>query len=60
VHAGEAAIVGDSDIDVITARNTGIYSVGVSYGLAPHTLKTAPPDVLVDSASEWANIFLPD
>jgi phosphoglycolate phosphatase len=60
VHAGEAAIVGDSDIDVITARNTGIYSVGVSYGLAPHTLETAPPDVLVDSASEWANIFLPD
>src|SRR3954462_4876005 len=33
----EAVIVGDSDIYVITARNSGIYSVGVSYGLAPHT-----------------------
>jgi phosphoglycolate phosphatase len=58
VQAGEAAIIGDSDIDVITARNSGIFSVGVSYGLAPHTLESAPPDVLVDSASEWANIFL--
>ena len=55
----EAVIIGDSDIDVITARNSGIYSVGVSYGLAPHTLEAAPPDVLVDSAKEWANIFLP-
>jgi phosphoglycolate phosphatase len=54
----EAVIIGDSDIDVITARNSGIYSVGVSYGLAPHTLEAAPPDVLVDSAKEWCTVFL--
>jgi len=54
----QAVIVGDSDIDVITARNSGIFSVGVSYGLAPHTLEAAPPDVLVDSAKEWATVFL--
>lgn len=54
----QAVIIGDSDIDVITARNSGIYSVGVSYGLAPHTLEAAPPDVLVDSAKEWGDIFL--
>src|SRR4051812_18994527 len=58
VRPEEAAIIGDSDIDVITARNSGIYSVGVSYGLAPHTLESAPPDVLVDSADEWADVFL--
>jgi len=58
VRPEEAAIIGDSDIDVITARNSGIYSVGVSYGLAPHTLESAPPDVLVDSANEWADVFL--
>ena len=34
----ETVIIGDSDIDVLTARNSGIYSVGVTYGLAPHTL----------------------
>src|SRR3954470_9331352 len=54
----QTVIIGDSDIDVITARNSGIYSVGVSYGLAPHTLETAPPDVLVDSAKEWAPLLL--
>jgi phosphoglycolate phosphatase len=59
VRPDEAAIIGDSDIDMITARNSGIYSVGVSYGLAPHTLESAPPDVLVDAASEWASVFLP-
>jgi phosphoglycolate phosphatase len=59
VRPDEAAIIGDSDIDMITARNSAIYSVGVSYGLAPHTLESAPPDVLVDSASEWAAVFLP-
>jgi phosphoglycolate phosphatase len=55
---GEAVMIGDSDIDMITARNSGIYSVGVSYGLAPHTLESAPPDVLVDSASEWTEVLL--
>jgi len=55
----EAVIIGDSDIDMMTARNSGIYSVGVSYGLAPHTLESAPPDVLVDSPGEWAEVFLP-
>jgi phosphoglycolate phosphatase len=58
VRPDEAAMIGDSDIDMITARNSGIYSVGVSYGLAPYTLESAPPDVLVDSASEWATVFL--
>ena len=53
----EAVMIGDSDVDMITARNSGIYSVGVSYGLAPHTLAAAPPDVLVDSAKEWAEVF---
>ena len=54
----EAVIIGDSDIDILTARNSGIFSVGVSYGLAPHTLEAAPPDVLVDSAGEWAKVFV--
>ena len=53
----EAIIIGDSDVDVLTARNAGIWSCGVSYGFAPHTLETAPPDVLVDSPREWVEIF---
>src|SRR5215472_12591781 len=37
--AEETVIVGDSNVDIITGRNAGIYSIGVTYGLAPHTLE---------------------
>ncbi|MBZ5522142.1 MAG: HAD-IA family hydrolase [Acidobacteriia bacterium] len=53
----ETVIIGDSDVDVVTARNSGIYSVGVKYGLAPHTLEEAPPDVLVDEPLEVGRVF---
>ncbi|HKD78221.1 MAG TPA: HAD-IA family hydrolase [Candidatus Angelobacter sp.] len=55
----ETVIIGDSDIDVLTARNAGIYSVGVTYGLAPHTLEDAPPDVLIDKPHELATVLGP-
>jgi len=55
--AEETVIIGDSDIDVLTARNAGIYSVGVTYGLAPHTLEDAPPDVLIDNPHELALVL---
>jgi phosphoglycolate phosphatase len=55
--AEETIIIGDSDIDVLTARNAGIFSVGVTYGLAPHTLEDAPPDVLVDQPYELATVL---
>ena len=57
VRPEEAAIVGDSHVDVETGRNAGLWSVGVNYGFAPHTLETPPPDVLVDSAHELADVF---
>lgn len=53
----ETAIIGDSDVDMITARNAGVYSVGVTYGLAPHTLEDAPPDVLIDHPQELADVL---
>jgi phosphoglycolate phosphatase len=56
-EASEAALIGDSDVDVVTAQNAGIYSVGCSYGLAPHTLESAPPDVLVDEPLQWVQLF---
>lgn len=56
-EASEAVLIGDSDVDVVTAQNAGIYSVGCSYGLSPHTLEAAPPDVLVDHPREWGALF---
>ena len=53
----QAVIIGDSDIDVLTARNSGIYSLGVNYGFAPHTFVDAAPDVVVDRPEELAAVF---
>jgi phosphoglycolate phosphatase len=53
----QAAIVGDSQVDVRTGRNAGLRTVGVTYGFAPHTLKEHPPDVLVDTAKELMEVF---
>ncbi|MBV9609026.1 MAG: HAD-IA family hydrolase [Acidobacteria bacterium] len=53
----EAIMVGDSMIDVVTARNAGIFSVGVSYGFRPETLRLDPPDVLVDTPAELAEVL---
>jgi len=42
-----AVMIGDSDVDILTAQNVGTFSIGCSYGLSPHTLEIVPPDVLV-------------
>ena len=53
--APEATVmVGDSQVDILTARNAGLWSVGVTYGFAPRTLVEVVPDVLVDSPAELA------
>jgi phosphoglycolate phosphatase len=46
--------LGDSDVDVLTARNAGARAVGCLFGLAPERVRLAGPDVLVESAAEWA------
>ncbi len=53
VTAQETLMIGDSDVDILTARNAGAWSIGCTFGLSPHTLATVPPDCLVDSPAEW-------
>jgi phosphoglycolate phosphatase len=48
----EAMMVGDSDVDVRTARNAGIWACGVSYGLGSEGLRANPPDLMLDSLRE--------
>jgi len=48
----DAMMVGDSDVDVRTARNAGIWACGVTYGLGLEGLRANPPDLLVDSLAE--------
>jgi phosphoglycolate phosphatase len=53
VTAQETLMIGDSDVDILTARNAGAWSIGCTFGLSPHTLDAVPPDCLVDSPAEW-------
>ena len=50
----QAMLVGDSEVDVQTARNAGTWACGVTYGLGSERLAAYPPDVLVDSLTELA------
>ena len=49
---GDAMMVGDSDVDIRTARNSGIWACGVSYGLGTESLRLHPPDIMLDSLDE--------
>jgi phosphoglycolate phosphatase len=50
---GETLMIGDSKVDVLTARNAGVWSLGCQFGFGPQNLMEAPPDIVVDSAAEW-------
>ena len=48
----QVMFVGDSEIDVQTARNAGTWVCGVTYGFGSHRLTEFPPDLLVDNLTE--------
>jgi len=48
-------MVGDSSVDIQTARNAGIQACGVTYGLQPESLREVPPDLLVGRMEELAD-----
>lgn len=54
VDSSAAMIVGDSDVDVLTGANAGIWTCGVTYGFGALDLDRRPPDLLVDSLGELA------
>ena len=57
VTAQETLMVGDSDVDLLTAQRAGAWSLGCRYGLSPHTIENIPADVLVDEPLEWIEVF---
>jgi phosphoglycolate phosphatase len=48
-------MVGDSSVDIQTARNACVKACGVTYGFQPETLQAVPPDLLVDRMEELAD-----
>ena len=48
-------MVGDSAVDIRTARNAQVKACGVTYGFQPETLAAEPPDLLLDRIEELAD-----
>jgi phosphoglycolate phosphatase len=53
-----SAMVGDSDVDIKTARNAGMYAIGVNYGFGQHDRVAEPADLYVDSLQEIAALVM--
>lgn len=50
-------LIGDSDIDVATGRNAGVWTCGVTYGLGAKTLETTLPDLILDDLRELPGLL---
>jgi phosphoglycolate phosphatase len=48
-------MVGDSGVDIRTARNAQVKACGVSYGFQPESFEHDPPDIVVDDMNQLAD-----
>ncbi len=48
----------NSDVDIKTARNTGMYAIAVNYGFGQHDRQVQPADLYVDSLQEIAALAM--
>jgi len=60
VEGAQAVVVGDSGVDVRTARNAGVDVYGVTYGFAPETFDQDPPDLSFATMPALADWLLRD
>ncbi len=51
-------MVGDSSVDIQTARNAQVKSCGVTYGFQPETLDTHRPDFVIDTIEDLVPIVM--
>jgi phosphoglycolate phosphatase len=56
--ASRTMMVGDSAVDIRTARAAGVFACGVTFGFQPETFREHPPDLLVDDLRELAGLML--
>jgi phosphoglycolate phosphatase len=58
IHRAQTIMVGDSGVDVATARNARVACCGVTYGFQPETLRDPAPEILVDRMEDFADWLL--
>ena len=53
-------MVGDTPVDIQTARNAGVSACGVNWGFQPEAFTTTdPPDLVIDHLRELADLLAP-
>ena len=53
----EAMIIGDSEVDVQTARNAGTLAAAVNYGFGTHDRAAYPADIYLDRLTELPTLL---
>ncbi|MBZ5611403.1 MAG: HAD-IA family hydrolase [Acidobacteriia bacterium] len=51
-------MVGDSGVDVRTARNAQVVACGVTYGFQPESFEQDPPDLVIDDMNQLVDYVL--
>ena len=58
-HPSAVMLIGDSEVDVQTARNAGTAAVTVNYGFGTHDRAAYPADIYVDQLTELPPLVIP-
>jgi phosphoglycolate phosphatase len=56
IAARETLLVGDSEVDIQTARNAGMQAAAVNYGFGVHDRATHPADIYLDRFADLAGV----
>ena len=58
IDASDSVYIGDTDVDVMTAKNSGMTAVAVSWGYRSRDIiEAAGPDYIADTVEELEKIF---
>lgn len=55
--ADQIILVGDSEVDVCTARNAGVRSLGCTWGFATAKLLAEKPDLVAHKPGDWLSLL---
>ena len=53
LHPHEIVMVGDSEVDIRTARNAGVLAWGCMWGFATQKMLAESPDAIAHAAADW-------